>query len=293
MACYLGIDAGGTHCRARIADESGRILGMGQAGPANTRLGLPVTIASIEEAAGQAIAAAGLSDNQVAAMRAGIGLAGLTRIGAAETLRSHAFRFPHIRWAGDAAIACLGAHKGHDGGIVILGTGSNGYARIGGREVCVGGYGFPLSDEGSGARLGLAALQRALQALDGRIGASGLTEAILARFGHRAVTIIDWMDRAGATDFAAFAPTVVEHGRSGDPVATEILTAAALDIDAMIRALIGAGAPRISLMGGLAPHLRPWLDPALEGMIVDPLGDALDGALLLARGADEPPAHCV
>jgi ribulose kinase len=36
---YIGVDGGGTSCRARIEDAAGHLLGEGAAGPAATRLG--------------------------------------------------------------------------------------------------------------------------------------------------------------------------------------------------------------------------------------------------------------
>jgi len=65
-------------------------------------------------------------------------------------VRPHPFR--SIVYAHDATVACIGAHGAREGGIVIVGTGSVGFAVVGGREVRVGGYGFPISDEGSGGR---------------------------------------------------------------------------------------------------------------------------------------------
>ena len=43
---FLGVDGGGTQCRARLADRAGRILGEGIAGPANIRLGLEASLAA-------------------------------------------------------------------------------------------------------------------------------------------------------------------------------------------------------------------------------------------------------
>ena len=80
--------------------------------------------------------------------------------------RPHPFR--SVVYANDATIACIGAHGGTDGGIVIVGTGSVGFAVVEGREIRVGGYGFPISDEGSGADLGLHAIRLALRAYDER-----------------------------------------------------------------------------------------------------------------------------
>jgi N-acetylglucosamine kinase-like BadF-type ATPase len=38
---YLGIDGGGTRCRARIEDKNGGVLGEAGSGPATTRIGFP------------------------------------------------------------------------------------------------------------------------------------------------------------------------------------------------------------------------------------------------------------
>jgi glucosamine kinase len=35
---FMGVDGGGTGCRARIEDEAGTVLGQGLSGPATTRL---------------------------------------------------------------------------------------------------------------------------------------------------------------------------------------------------------------------------------------------------------------
>ena len=60
-------------------------------------------------------------------------------------------QLPSIRQGGSAGETCLGAHSGADGAIVVAGTGSVGVGLIGGREIRIAGYGFPVSDEGSGA----------------------------------------------------------------------------------------------------------------------------------------------
>ena len=48
----------------------------------------------------------------------------------------------------------------------------------------MGGYGFPISDEGSGADLGLQAVRLALRAHDGRIPATALLTEVMQRFGN-------------------------------------------------------------------------------------------------------------
>ena len=171
---YLGVDGGGTGCRARIEDEDGTVLGQGLSGPATIRLGIDEAWASISRAFGAAIEEAGFGAGELARTFAGIGLAGIGRKGALEALQAIAHPFARIAFVSDGVGACLGAHSGQDGAIVIAGTGSIGLGFVDGRDLRVGGYGFPISDEGSGADLGLKAVQLALRAHDGRHDRSAL-----------------------------------------------------------------------------------------------------------------------
>ncbi|WP_028970359.1 BadF/BadG/BcrA/BcrD ATPase family protein [Sphingomonas sp. URHD0057] len=286
MGFYLGIDAGGTRTTARLVSGSGETLGTGEAGPANTRIGFDNALREVESACAHAIEAAGLSEAEVGSIRAGLGIAGLNRRGALEALQAHHFPFASIAFASDAAIACLGAHAGGDGGIVIVGTGSIGFARVAGETVIVGGYGFPISDEGSGADLGLRAIQQSLWARDRRIAHSAMTREILERFSDSAGEIVTWMDSATATDYAVFSPLVMEHASRGDAVAEPIVQEAARGVDRLIRVLFERGAPHCCLMGGVSEVLYDWLAAGLRKRLREPLGNGLDGALLLAHSRD-------
>jgi glucosamine kinase len=279
---FLGVDGGGTGCRARVESASGEVLGQGLAGPATTRLGIDKTWASVMTAANAALAEAGL-DVTANSVHAGIGLAGLGRIGALEALQQQAHCFATIAFIGDGLAACLGAHSGADGGIVIAGTGSIGIGRVGMRELRVGGYGFPISDEGSGADLGLQALRLALRAFDGRIEKTSLLVEVMHRFKDDPALAVAWMDRASATDYATFAPMVIRHADQGDATARRIVRGAAEQIDALVRALFDQGAPRIALLGGLSSALEPWLSPDIRRRLKPADGDAVSGALILAR----------
>jgi len=283
MDLYLGIDAGGTHTRARLVSAGGDLLGAGEAGPANGRIGLPDALRAVEDAYSQAFAEAGLGQADFASTLVGLGIAGLNRRGVLPGLQEHDFPFRSIAFASDAAIANLGAHAGGDGAIAIVGTGSIGFGRVGDDVFTIGGYGFPISDEGSGADLGMRAIRRALWARDGRIPHSPMTLEVIERFHGLASEIVDWSGRATPTDYAAFAPMVMDHAAQGDPVAEPIVQEAALRIDRLIRVLLDRGAPRCCLMGGVAARMRDWLAASIRERLSDPLGDALDGAILLAR----------
>lgn len=282
MTFYLGIDAGGSHCRARLTDDAGRVIGTGATGPANARIGIEKLRATLDEAIGQATAAAGLTVADRRHIHAGMGIAGISRPGARAALDTLDLPFASVAFATDAVIANLGAHRGGDGAILILGTGSIAQLRVGGVDLAIGGYGFPISDEGSGAALGLSAVRHALRALDGRSARTPLGNAVADLFAHQVPQAIAWMDRATPRDYAAIAPLVMDHAEAGDTIARSIVEDAAQHVERFIETIFERGAPDCALMGGLAPRLRPWLRARTVARLVEPAGDALDGALLLA-----------
>jgi glucosamine kinase len=282
---FVGVDGGGTGCRARIEDAKGCLLGTGIAGPAALRIGVDRALAEVEKACRVAFEEAGLGSDALSSVYAAVGLAGVGRKGVLDelVLRPHPFR--SVIYAHDATIACIGAHGARDGGIVIVGTGSVGFAIVGGREVRVGGYGFPISDEGSGADLGLHAIRLALRAYDKRAVETSLTHDVMMRFHNDPFEAVAWMDHATATDYAIFAPLVMRHADAGDPVARRIIRDAAEQIDELVRRLSDCGASRVALLGGLASSMQPWLAPDVQHRLVPVEGDAVDGALHLARRA--------
>jgi glucosamine kinase len=282
---FVGVDGGGTGCRARIEDPKGSLLGTGIAGPAALRIGVDRAFAEVKKACCAAAEDAGLGEGALGLMHAAVGLAGIGRKGLLEEIERHPHPFRSVVYVHDATIACIGAHGARDGGIVIIGTGSVGFAVVGGREIRIGGYGFPISDEGSGADLGLHAVRMALRAYDERAVGTSLTHEVMLRFHNDPFEAVAWMDDATATDYATFAPLVMRHADAGDPVARRIVREAAEQIDELARRLSECGAPRIALLGGLASSMQPWLAPDVQRRLVPVEGDAVDGALHLARHA--------
>jgi glucosamine kinase len=194
-------------------------------------------------------------------------------------------RFRRVVVATDAHAACVGAHRGEDGGVIIVGTGSIGWVVRGGRSVRVGGWGFPVSDEGSGAWIGWEAVRRTLLAHDGRAAWTPLLTEVSQRFGADPHAIVAWTGSARPRDFGRLAPLVLDHAARADIAAREVMRLAARHIDAIAAHLAEHGTTRLALMGGLAAGIEPWLAPATRAPLVQPAGDALDGALRLARGA--------
>src|SRR2546423_3020163 len=278
----LGVDGGGTRCRARLAEPTGSTLGEGSAGPANIRFGLEESFAAVLEATMHCLYEAGLTYADLERTVACLALAGATEPTELARARARALPFRRTLITTDAHAACIGAHGGRDGGIVIVGTGSVAWANVRGRHYRIGGWGFPISDEGSGAWLGCEVVRRVLWAQDGRIGWTDLLGAVFAEFQSDPHAVVRWLTRARPADFGGFAPLVIEHATRGDAIGRELVSLAARHIDALAARLVASGAKRLCVMGGLALHIEPWLAPEIRDHLVAPEGDALSGALQLA-----------
>jgi glucosamine kinase len=282
MIYYLGVDAGGTSSKSRLTDAGGTVLGTGKAGPANTRIGIEALHAELLDVCQQATRAAGIAEVDLSSVRCGMGIAGINRTGMKSQIQALDFPYANVQFSSDAMIANLGAHMGGDGAILILGTGSVGLVKRGEDSASIGGYGFPISDEGSGAALGLSAIRHALRALDGRTKPSPLSQAVTKQFDHAIPRVIAWMDEAAPGDYARFAPLVMDYADNGDEIALSIVRDAALHVERFIETIISRGAPRCVIMGGLAERMKPWLRARIVAQLDEALGDALDGALILA-----------
>lgn len=282
-ALLLGVDGGGTGCRARLTDATGAKLGEATAGPANIRFGLERSFSAILQATTECLVQAGLSSKDSSRITACLALAGASEPKHLAAAQDYPHPFRRAVVTTDAHAACVGAHGGRDGGIVIVGTGSIGWAERKGLHYRVGGWGWPVSDEGSGAWLGHEALRRVLWACDGRIAWSPLLRAIFTRFDQDPHAILQWTINAVPRDLGSIAPLIVAHTAHNDPVGRELMCMAASSIDALAQRLIAVGTERLSLLGGLAGHVAPWLSDATNSHLVAPKGDALEGALLLAR----------
>ncbi|MET0258317.1 MAG: BadF/BadG/BcrA/BcrD ATPase family protein, partial [Methylobacterium sp.] len=183
----------------------------------------------------------------------------------------------------DAVTACRGAFPGGEGAIGILGTGTAYCVTHGGETRLLGGWGMMVSDVGSGADLGRRALAVALLAHDGVLAREGLAAALLDAFGDEPSAIAEFAKTALPRDFGGFSPLVWHHAEAGDAVALALVDEGLRVIEPMLRRCLALGAPRLALLGGLAPRYQPRLVRDLAGLVVEPAGDAMEGALALAR----------
>ncbi len=278
----MGLDAGGTRCRARIRDASGRLLGEGEAGPANARRGSRAAMDAMITAARAALVAGRLPGDGLSRVVAGAGLAGVSQKREMEAMRTEPHPFARLELATDFETACLGAHGGGDGGIVIVGTGSAAYARVAGAEFRFGGWGFEVGDDGGGAPLGREVVRHALRAADGLAPRGPLAEEALARLGGDQDAAVEWVGRAAPSDFGRLAPLVFAHAER-DPEAARLRGECAAHVAALVLRLVACGAERVALVGGLSEAIAPHLAGPARDRLVKPAADATEGALMLVR----------
>jgi len=279
---YVGIDGGGTSCRARIRDEKGALIGEAKSGSANILLGTDIAMNSILSAISDAAIQGGLNQNHFKDMHVGLALAGAEQKSAWHEFMALPHPFSSVTLNTDAYGACIGAHNGEDGAIMIGGTGSCGIFLQGQTQHVVGGREFPISDQGGGAVMGLRLIQQVLLAEDGIREKTSLSEHVIAHFNQDVDQIVEWSKTAIPKDYGQFSPEIFKFAHQGDALAIDMLKQTAADIEMFLIALNRKGAQRICLMGSIAERILHWLSPPVQQWVVPAQFDAIEGALMFA-----------
>jgi glucosamine kinase len=300
VAIFLGIDGGGSKTSCLVGDEHS-VLGRGAAAGSNVvRVGEARAQAALANAVQQACAAAKINPSQI--NRTCIGLAGAASPGLSELIRRVMAEIVsgEIQVAGDMVIALEAAFGAGPGVIVIAGTGSIAYGRNAKREIArAGGWGFAVSDEGSGHWIGRDAISSALRARD-----QGKSTPLFGRIlqAWHLETDEQLILAANATpppSFAALFPVVLSAAESGDAVAVEILTKAGRELTDLAGIVVGRIFPKaeavpVAMSGGVFRNsaqvrevfynrLRSeFSEIALNENVVEPVRGALE---LARRGA--------
>jgi len=283
---FIGVDGGATQSRVRIEDDAGHVIGQSVGGPANIRLSVDESWKSIYRAIEKALEPSAISlEHPDYHFHLGLGLAGCEMTEAVNDFLSRPHSFSSIDLKSDAHIACLGAHQGKEGAIIVIGTGVVGYQLEQGQSSQVGGWGFPHDDEGGGAWLGLEAARLTCQWLDHRVENSPLAEELFHFFGRDTQQFIAWSNRANSSEFARLAPFVIRHVQQKEPHALRLIQQAARTIDQIGMTLIRLQQKCVpcSLIGGIAPFIEPWLCASLRERLVPRQADADAGAILMVR----------
>lgn len=283
---YLGVDGGGSKCRVVLMTADNKLLGEGLSGPGNPLRGMQLATASILDATAQALTSAGLPQSTMSQLIVGAGLAGVNLPEYYQLFSAWQHPFASLHLTSDLHIACIGAHNGQDGAVLICGTGSCGLAAVKGQLLEVGGHGFPYGDNGSGAWFGLQVLQQVLRSLDKLIEPTILTELLQTEvpFSNTLQLVSHFMN-ASPTDYARLAPLVFLAAEQGDSVARQIVEQGAGHINAIAERLMTIQPAALCLIGGLAYKVEPYLTSAVRQLVVPASQPPEYGAVWFARQA--------
>ncbi|WP_440874464.1 N-acetylglucosamine kinase [Thalassotalea sp. PLHSN55] len=281
---FLGIDGGGTKCKAIVVSADDQILGTGISGPGNPLHGFEQATNSIVESAQFALKDAGLANTPLSEVVVGIGLAGVNLPVLFEQMSAWQHPFKEMYLATDLLIACLGAHQGKEGAVMITGTGSCGFSYVDAKSTIVGAHGFPHGDKGSGAWFGLQAAKQVLLALDGLIEETAMSKQLLKLLAvDNDVALVEAIAGKPATYYAKLANLVFDAAENGDVIARDIVNEGSEYINSVARKLSHQKPPRMSMIGGLSPRIQPWLASDVQAMLSPPLSTPEMGAVLFAK----------
>jgi glucosamine kinase len=250
MAFYLGIDGGGTKTRCVLGNETA-VLATAVSGGCNiVRFGEihaqeSKARESLHTAVRQACAVAKISLEQIQTIC--IGAAGAARPEIATKLRGFLAELNpqlDLEVVGDTVIAFEAAFGSRPGVIAIAGTGSVIYGRdASGHTARAGGWGFSISDEGSGHWIGRHAISALLRARD-QGHETALTALILEAWKLDNIDAL--IQHANATpppEFPRLFPIVVHAADRGDTTARDLLVYAGTELAALAGIVLQCVAP--------------------------------------------------
>lgn len=300
MGIFLGIDGGGSKTSCLVGDEN-YLLGSGTSAGSNLiRVGEALARESLAAAIRQACAVAGVAPDRI--QRTCVGLAGAARPEISDHVRRLVAESVggEIEVVGDMVIALRAAFAKGPGVIVIAGTGSIAHGRNAkGQSARAGGWGYAISDEGSGDWIGRTAITAALRAYDEE--QNGNPPLLSSIMKHWKVESRDQLilaaNAAARPDFAALFPAVLATAESGEPVARGVLARAGGELAALAKVVFhrvfpDASSVPVAMSGGVFRNsavvrqtfynsLRSeYPDVCVNANVVEPVRGALD----LARG---------
>ncbi|MFZ0480928.1 MAG: BadF/BadG/BcrA/BcrD ATPase family protein [Terriglobales bacterium] len=305
MAYYLGIDGGGTKTRCVLGDEAGVLASAVSGGSNIVRLGEARARESLHAVIRQVCAIGRVSLPQIRAICVGASGAGRPEI--ADRIRAIVAELdPHpsasrIEVTADTVIALQAAFGSGAGVIAIAGTGSIILGRdAAGRTARAGGWGFAVSDEGSGQWIGRQAVSLVLRARD-----QNEETALAARIldAWKLANIDALILQANSTpppEFPRLFPVVLRAAEEGDRIARELLARAGSELAGLAEIVlrrISPAPPRVpvALTGSVfrqsADVRRVFYNHLVSSFpgidVRDDFVDPVLGALALARAAGQ------
>jgi N-acetylglucosamine kinase-like BadF-type ATPase len=261
MPLYLGIDGGGTKTTCAVGDESSTLAVATGPGSNVVRLGEEQARVGLQSSIAQACREAGVSPLRIHS--ACVGAAGAANPDVNATVRQILQQIlpnAEISVVGDMVIAAEAALQHHPGVVAIAGTGSIAFGRNqDGETARAGGWGYAISDEGSGQWIGKTAVSEAMRSFDAQ-RRTFLLERIL--HGWQLPSRDDLVRYANSSpppSFAELFPVVQKAATEHDVLASDILTRAGSELAQLVLTVIHRlwkprEAVRIGMVGGVFAH---------------------------------------
>ena len=236
---YLGIDGGGTKTRCSLGDESSVIATSMTGGSNIIRLGETQARDAIHSAVRQACTAANISPREI--RRICIGAAGAARPEIAAKLSAILAELTPaaVEVVGDMIIALEAAFGTGPGVIAIAGTGSIVWGRdAAGHTARAGGWGFAISDEGSGHWIGSRTVSAILHAHD-EDQKTLLTGLVLKQWNLSSLDeLVQKANALPPPDFPQLFPLVLRASEQADAIALALLTDAGTRLSGLTSAVV-------------------------------------------------------
>lgn len=263
MAIFLGIDGGGSKTACAVGDESA-LLATAVAGASNLiRAGEDQAWQSLRSVIREACAGAQVVPSDVRG--ACLGMAGAARPEVQDAIRRIVAELiaAEIEVVGDMEIALESAFGAGPGVVVIAGTGSIAYGRDAqGQTARAGGWGFAVSDEGSGHWIGRRVVAAALRAEDEGVSSPMLNE-VLKFWQVGREHLISVVNATPPPDFAGLLPLVAAAADGSDSTASRILAEAGAELAGLALIVIRRLFPD-AIAGARAQGLKSYSSPATD-----------------------------
>src|SRR5450432_106557 len=275
MRLFLGVDGGQSGTTAVIGDETGCVIGTGEAGPCN-HAGAAEGRAKLERAVigsvGAACAQAGVDAAAVVFEAACFGMSGGPED--KEAILAGILRTGRLIVPNDAVSALAGATANGQGIVTIAGTGSIAFGRNGaGRSAGAGsaragGWGYVFGDEGGAFDIVRQAVRASLRMEEGWGPSTSLRQVLLDATGSRSAN--EMLHRF----------YTAEWPRSRVATLARLVDAAALEADGVAAGILAAAAQELAVLAG-AVRGQLWKpgDPVELAYI----GGVFESRLLLER----------
>lgn len=278
----LGLDGGGTKTIGRLVNITTDQQWQCTSGPSSLTNNLPYSRENVTAVCRQLLENAKCEPRNVTAV---FGIAGAGNKSLVNEFRDMlTLDLAELTLMSDARTSLYGANLGQPVAVVALGTGSVGMRMLeDSSEFIVGGWGFSIGDQGSGAKLGQMAIHQALSEIDKK----GETVSLLGRrisqlIGPSRAHILQWIRHSAPNEYAAIAPLIFELKDKCD-AAVCVLDMHLEKVQNLINVTLADTKLPLVVLGGLAEATKSIMSDELLSRISSAKGNAVDGACILAE----------